>query len=925
MSTDAWNWPGARWWKFDLHVHTPGSSDWKQKDATAAQWVETAIEKGIQAIAVTDHNSANWVDKVKDAAKGTNLTVFPGAEITVESGVHLLVIFSPDVGTAKVTAFAGACELNVEAPKNAEIRTAKSFLDVARIARAHDAITIAAHVDTATTGLIGRSLGGLELKNALLCSDLSAFEWVGAGAGTDVLQEKLEKGWKHLTDPGPSFKRAGGPLPILSSSDAHALDEIGRRYTWIKMSQPSFEGLQLALDTRESVLRCEDQPESPNVHASDVIESISVKNTRFMGNGTPLEVRFNPWLNTLIGGRGTGKSSLVEFMRLVLRREKELPEKPSDLQADFNSRMRTYASRTDRGLLRADSEVELIYRRDGARFRIRWSRDATAHPIEEESDGGWVPSEGDIPSRFPVRIFSQKQILNFASDSRKLLELIDQSLEVDAASIRSKIDADTARFLEIQTKIRTTETRLGDVSRVRGDHKDVLRKIAVFEGKGHAGVLREFQRRTRQSEALTAFKDDAVENIKKLSEAAAFPAFQLDASSFDASIPEDAEALERTKAMQLRLTELTTEVQRLVKDANKKFQDDLTSLREGPLGEAILTARAAYNALKIELTEQGITDPSEYGRLVQQRQALETKLKTVENEQAAVQALKKSATEILAQILDHRRELTTKRNEFLQSKPSEFVKLMVLPYREEGAVEKELRDLLGMEKTYTSEIGTYEDSDNGPADGTLLADIAPSRNASAEDMETALDSLKNEIAALAQPTGSSARFRVPFTRAIQKLTPEQLDRLRLWWPEDSLFIEYKTPNDAEFKPIDQGSPGQKTSALLAFLLAYGTDPIILDQPEDDLDNQLITDLLVARIKEMKTKRQVIVVTHNANVVVNADAEYVIPLKMIKGKTYAHSPGGLQEAKVRESVCTIMEGGQRALARRFRRLVKDPHA
>ena len=98
----------------------------------------------------------------------------------------------------------------------------------------------------------------------------------------------------------------------------------------------------------------------------------------------------------------------------------------------------------------------------------------------------------------------------------------------------------------------------------------------------------------------------------------------------------------------------------------------------------------------------------------------------------------------------------------------------------------------------------------------------------------------------------------------------------------------------KFQPIAEGSPGQKTAALLAFILSYGTEPLILDQPEDDLDNHLIYDLIVQQLRETKLRRQIIVVTHNANIVVNGDA----------------------------SVCEIMEGGSQAFEQRYRRIIQE---
>ena len=107
--------------------------------------------------------------------------------------------------------------------------------------------------------------------------------------------------------------------------------------------------------------------------------------------------------------------------------------------------------------------------------------------------------------------------------------------------------------------------------------------------------------------------------------------------------------------------------------------------------------------------------------------------------------------------------------------------------------------------------------------------------------------------------------------------------------------------------------------FFAFLLAYGDEPIVLDQPEDDLDNTLIYDLIVRQLRENKKRRQIIAVTHNANIVVNGDAEFVAALDFYNGQTRIVEDGGLQEREVREVVCDIMEGGRPAFEQRYQRI------
>ncbi len=156
---------------------------------------------------------------------------------------------------------------------------------------------------------------------------------------------------------------------------------------------------------------------------------------------------------------------------------------------------------------------------------------------------------------------------------------------------------------------------------------------------------------------------------------------------------------------------------------------------------------------------------------------------------------------------------------------------------------------------------------------------------------------------------------------LRQQTPEVMDRLWCWFPEDEVRVSYRI-SEGRFSPIDHASAGQKTSAILSFLLAYGEEPLILDQPEDDLDNALIYELIVKQLRENKTRRQIIVVTHNPNIVVHGDAEWVLPLKIHKGSITEDRAGGLQEIPVREAICEIMEGGVEAFEQRYRKIHEE---
>ena len=137
----------------------------------------------------------------------------------------------------------------------------------------------------------------------------------------------------------------------------------------------------------------------------------------------------------------------------------------------------------------------------------------------------------------------------------------------------------------------------------------------------------------------------------------------------------------------------------------------------------------------------------------------------------------------------------------------------------------------------------------------------------------------------------------------------------------------RTSIDYDGIDITKLSPGTRGIVLLLLYLALDDAddrPLIIDQPEENLDPKSIFDELVGLFQAAKNKRQVIIVTHNANLVVNADADQIIIANVGPHPTGALPPityvsGGLHEASIRRSVCDILEGGEKAFIERARRL------
>jgi len=248
-----------------------------------------------------------------------------------------------------------------------------------------------------------------------------------------------------------------------------------------------------------------------------------------------------------------------------------------------------------------------------------------------------------------------------------------------------------------------------------------------------------------------------------------------------------------------------------------------------------------------------------------------------------------------------------------------FVSIDVIPNGDIESVEEDFRRLINREdRKSEKDIGSAVMGDG--LLGDLYKDYLPGgklSTAHTTEFEKKLKGLKQKIRNIY--AGEEAAFDKRFANHIQNLVPENLDRLDCWYPDDLLVVFYSVQQNGKKIPVQQGSPGQKTAALLAFLLTYGEEPLVLDQPEDDLDNHLIYDLIVAQLKEIKPNRQIIVVTHNANIVVNGDSENVLALEIKSGQTHKVCAGSLQKSSVRDEICRVMEGGEKAFDLRYKRI------
>ena len=913
---------GARWWKFDFHTHSPASEDYGKgpsqtvlRKRSPRDWLLDFMRAGIDCLAVTDHNTGAWVDRLKEAnaeLRGEQpegyrpLDLFPGVEINTHGGIHMLAILDPEKDKSDIDQLLGAVGLPEDCSTGSV--TSRPPVEVAQVIHERGGLAIPAHVGSARGILV--QLTGKSLQEILECP------WILAAEATD-------KNCLQRFQPNPSWSF------VLGSDGHHPGGSLGDRYpgshhTWVKMGKPSIGGLRLALIDGNplSVLRSDEDVGDPNEYASQMIESITIRDARYAGRVDALEGRFSPWMTAIVGGRGTGKSTVVEMLRLALRRQDDMPD---EIQSDFNEFASRPRNRNDTGALTRNTEAVATVRKDDGRFRVRWRYDGTGISVEEQnSDGVWTRGVGDICERFPARILSQKQVLALSRDPNSLLKVIDDSPQVNRADWKARHEELEARFLRFRSELREADSRIGVRSRLQGDLSDVNRQIRVFEEGGHRELLFAYGRYRKQHRIITDRLEEMKATERRLREVAGnLDPTDIPEHDFDNSLSMEAEALDllqgaaaEQRAFQRRLDAMANEFA----DFQRKWQ---LEVNESSWNQERQEVAQSFASLKERLSREGVKDVSDYGRLVQRRHIIEQRLAGLDalEEQRAGVAARAAAT--LAETQNWRAELTRRRTRFCNEllTGSELVKVTLVPFGDDPQLaETEFRDRLDR------------------TDGRLAKDILDEEGPSGILVKlyaAAPDDPENRIAAMTGRIGQIKRQVTEifggrdtpertkwFHTHVRQLRQEQVAHFELWWPEDCLRVEYRRTTKSPFVSIEQGSPGQKSAAILALLLAHGDEPIVLDQPEDDLDNHVIHDLIVRQIRDNKRRRQVIVVTHNPNIVVNGDAEQVIAMDHQNGQCIVvdEGTGALQEPGVRDEVCRVMEGGRQAFQARYKRLL-----
>ena len=848
--------------------------------------VDKALALGISVLAVTDHNDVSGVPAFRAAAAGHALHVFPGFELSSSEGVHVLCLYPPDSDQDQLGRYLGAFDITNTSPSTD--LSSMAFVDILAKVREQGGVSVAAHVTSDQGGML-RVLKGQARIRAWRSEHLLAIQIPGPVADLphDLRQIVENRNADYRRNDAPEDKLA---IAAVNAMDIVKPDDLDDRAAtcWIKMSDVSIEGLRQAFLDPGSRIRL--NPKDGKLEPEEHAELLSLAwEGGFLDRA---EVGFNPNLNVLVGGRGTGKSTIVESIRAVL-----------GLDAGGAEAQKAHEGIVHH-VLRNGTKVSLHVRSHRPAIREYRIERTIPNPPLVKDDVGEVSSLAPADVLPRIEVFGQHEVSELTKSPEKLTLLLDRFVKRDDALARRK--ADLRRELE-RSRRSSTETRneLEQIEERLAALPGLAETLARFKEAGLEERLKERSLLVREEQIFTSIPDrlatfrECLESLKS--------ELPVDRAFLSARALEELPAKETLGRLNSVFERLDSDLAAIVQSLEAALQrsergvNDVRILWESRKHEV----QAAYEKILRELQKSGV-DGEEFIRLRRQIEAL----RPLRESQASLQRVEKEQS-------DRRRGLLA---EWEDLKAEAFRHLD----RAARKVSRELRDRVQIEVTVAG--------DREPLFKILRDEVGGRLAETIETLRGARDLSLTQFVAVCRAGAqkvveSFGGIPAKQAESLAQADEEVLMRIEeLDLPPTTAIRLNTAPLDEppSWQTLDELSTGQKATAVLLLLLLESDAPLIVDQPEDDLDNRFITEGVVPRMREEKQRRQFVFSTHNANIPVLGDAELIVGLTASGEAERGHARiasehvGSIDDRQVRELVEEILEGGKDAFERRRRK-------
>ena len=844
--------------------------------ATPQQLVDAAVDKKIDIIALTDHHTVDNIDEIKAYGLKQGITVISGIEFRTEYGqksVHMIGLFPDSHNGIKLTqnALYDLILSPLNLTKTLIRKEGRAEHPEYKDDKAFKEGLLRVQVDFKTTAALIHKYGGIVTVHA--GGKANSFDEEMKHEGTSKknvsladslgpVKEELLRNYIDICEVRKrnevSFYLKTWNKPCIAASDAHNISEFARNYCWIKC-EPSFEGIkQIIYEPEHRVKIQADKPEEKPDYL--VIDRIEINHKDFGHQVIPL----NQGLNTVIGGRSSGKSVLLGCIARLCGDKKPIkPNKPL-----------------------YDAYIDSVSRK----MKVYW-RD-----LGEETDR-------------KIDFFPQSYIIEMASDPQKIRDLVEDIMRDE--------NGENKDLTILKGKLETTIVLIHSLF---SDYRKKSNEMATLQSDLKA----------------VGNKEGIQQEILKLEA----NILQIKATIKDGLSDSDSVLYSAQKDCILGLKNKGLEYQNSMESIEALQKVPLFVDVEQSLGliqcEEIRTRIAdAYSRLKEETSRKWISILESF---INDTGQLLTKSRS------DISEIEKNPVFIKASKVYEENTKLVEESSKLEKEKGKISKIDRLSERIEQ-VQGDIKDIQKKiisyyDELYTSQVEYCDKHVINKGDVTITPQVVFQTKLFQENVNKFFDgrSAKNNDV-LNYKFKSAEQFRLfakeMLRRLIQndyvlKSSNDHVATAESVFSNNPFMIEYSINYQGD--DLTDMSEGKTAFVILRLLLDFSTNeyPILIDQPEDDLDNRAIFGDLVTYLREKKIKRQIIVVTHNPNIVVGADAEEIIVANQqgigndnpdeIK---FAYITGALEDSfmtdtrimllsqGIREHVCDLLEGGNKA--------------
>jgi chromosome segregation protein len=894
---------GATWHRLDLHLHSPGVLTFmlpqgaKREDGIglADAYIEQLATQGISIAGITDYNGVNieWFEVTAAKASNRGITLLPGVEMTFRQykyALHILAIFAGDTDLKSLNTFLRSLDKDPATPlfdnrgSHRDIDLKISLTDALKDLRNQfNCLLILPHPDQ-TNGL---------------CKSLTAE--VAAKLLMEIRPDAIEycpdKEKNRLQSTGVLSTNFWEQIASVEFSNPKRIEEIGTQYrtngtlraTYLKLSATNLDALRLALHDPQTRLSIGGIPTASHPR----IRNMAISGSGFLGN---LNISWSQDLNVIIGGRGAGKSAILESLRYAFA-------------------MAPYSDQSScEGLVRralgSDGKVEVILDRPIREGKIRqyrivraWGEEPRTYQVSPEKPLKATPSELLTPDG-GLTVFGQREIYAVSGSQEHRLALLDELIGEQArkcadavGKAMESLTANSAAILDLQTKLGKREEYLQRLKKI--DHEIEIRKNHPPERPKEGSDFR----------SLSDCLKNATNALRRASSDC--DQWRLNLLAILETTHRNLMDLQDKKSP---ILQEAAKVLSVLEESLKVVLDDQTTLFEQAIQSLARLDMRCQDRLRASAEENNKVerdakkDPpgqDQISRLTEEKTSLSSLIVEFDGIEDRLRTLREKRQELLQQFRDCRSMQNGLRKE------------------RADAIAESLNGRLDLRVEFKGEKENYKKNLSLLLNGSNIS-------------QDAIDQLVLPEATDGIAIAEAVRAGNKEVQTCFGLKPEMADRLIHWLnidrsrlldlekliPQDALRLKVKS--DGQYRSLEHLSSAQGAVEVLLLLLGLKSQILVIDQLEDYLDDQFVHEEVLQILREQKglkhqsPQHQVILATNDATIPVMGDAELVISLEVRGDRTHIVGRASIDDHSIQELIKNALQGGKEAFQKRAKK-------